>query len=225
MKLLTEILERFTPTMNAHEPLLPLTQPYLDNTKTQPLNGYNNNNNDVDPFDDYGAFDDDDDDDDDYENVYNTQTNDTEQAAIWNTEDEFAAYVYSCVQSERQCDIPYKHDFYYDMFKSIEHDPYLDQDVHVYWLPKKHPYSMMIRESNIEHYAHFQQNKYPIFAQYMNVVAYNEQYIDQAVISCLEMCKRLDYKIEDIEYAAPSPPPVIVEGNDDDDDDAVKETE
>ena len=222
MKFLADLLERFVPTMTKTsaqtESLLPLTRPINSNgitsnpTTTASTDFKNNFDDDDDQdFDDDDFVDDDDDDDDDdyYSILYNNEETShvnytnivNEKNVIWETEDEFANHVYEQVKSHHMCDIPRPCDFYYDMFKTTQHDPYLNEDVEVFWLPKTHPYAMMIRESNIEHFRKHKTNKYPIFAQYLNVVLYTDQFVDQAVCCCLEICRRLKYDIaEDIAH-------------------------
>lgn len=148
----------------SHDPLLPMTR---DN----PPPPYE--------YESDGTTDDDDDDDD--------VLLPPETEPLWNTQEEFARYVYGLICDNDEEKLPSHADYYFDMFSTEECDPYVGEEkVTVYWLPKRHPYAIMIREANINYFREHRENLYPIFSQHMSCVVYHKEYIDQAVDKCKE---------------------------------------
>ncbi len=113
----------------------------------------------------------------------------------WKTEEEFVRYVYECATLKGAITNVSTEHFYFDMFMTTELDPDMDKKIHVYWMPRYHPYFHMIRHTNEEE----TNPRFPSFDYYRGSVLYRSHIVDTAVKTAIGLCKKYNLITEAID--------------------------
>lgn len=128
-----------------------------------------------------------------------------EVRSCWETEKEFAEYVYGEARnfSKRPEEEPLEpQDFYFNMVSTVERDRATRKPVKVWWLPRDHPYVEMIVEENMQYLHEYQQFRFPHFGSYLSMVLYMDYAIQEAIKSCIIICHN-----NQLHVVTPPPPP------------------
>lgn len=153
---------------------------------------------------------DDDGDDEEEEEEEDFEEEEEQPRRRWETEKEFADFVYGEARNfSKLCDDkPLEYgDFYFNMVSTVERDRGTRKPVKVWWLPRDHPYVEMIVEENLQYLEQYQQLRFPSFASYLSMVVYMDYVVEEAIKSCIIICKNNGLHVDYQQESPPPPPP------------------